>query len=408
MLTDTACRNAKPSEKPRKLADSGGLYLLISPTGSRLWRCDYRLDGKRRTASFGAYPAVSLASARAERDKLKERLAAHVDPAQAKREDKRARLERAGNSLEAITRDWFKVKGDQWVSGYAARIMSRLEADIFPPLGKRPLTEIEAPEILDAIRKVEARGAKEIARRELQTLGQVFRYAIATGRARRDPTQDLRGALAARPRVKRRTALPREDLPAFLKALDGYNGEPSTRLALRLIILTLVRTGELRAARWTEFEDLDGDAPLWRIPAERMKMGTEHLVPLAPETIAVLRELRQYTGRSAFLFPSKGKEGFMSNNTMIYAIYRLGWHGRATTHGFRAVASTWLNEAGFNSDWIERQLAHDERNEVRGAYNAAQYLAGRREMMGAWAGFIKGQMGLVHHAPPQLTDRSNQ
>lgn len=229
----------------------------------------------------------------------------------------------------------------------------------------------------------------------MQMIGQIFRFAIASGRAKRDPTQDLRGALKSPKRVEHRRALPHGDLPGFLRALDAYDGEPMTKLALKLMVLTFVRTGELRAARWAEFERLDGPEPLWRIPAARMKMRFEHLVPLAPQVVAVLQDLRPLAGRNPHLFPSPSKEGFMSNNTMLFAMYRMGYHGRATVHGFRGMASTWLNEAGYNPDWIERQLAHDERNEVRGAYNSAQYLAGRRQMMRDWADFLDRAVATV-------------
>lgn len=395
MLSDVACRSAKPAEKPYKLADGGGLYLFITPAGGKLWRADYRHNGKRRTASFGSYPAVSLATARKAREDLKGQLSAQVDPAQVKRSERRARQALAANNFEKIAREWFAAKAQSWLPRYGQRVMDRLEADVFPPLGRLPITEIEPPDVLEALRKVEARGALEIAKRDMQMIGQIFRFAIASGRAKRDPTQDLRGALKSPKRVEHRRALPHGDLPGFLRALDAYDGEPMTKHALKLMVLTFVRTGELRAARWAEFEGLDGPEPLWRIPAARMKMRFEHLVPIAPQVVAVLQDLRPLAGRNPHLFPSPGKEGFMSNNTMLFAMYRMGYHGRATVHGFRGMASTWLNEAGYNPDWIERQLAHDERNEVRGAYNSAQYLAGRRQMMRDWADFLDRAVATV-------------
>ena len=397
-ISDAACRNAKPADRPVKLADSGGLYLFVAPTGGKLWRCDYRHIGKRRTASFGAYPHVGLAEARRRRDTLKEQLAHGIDPSVARKSEKRAARMSAENSFEAIAREWYGAKRPGWTAAYADRLMSRLEADIFPAFGSRPIVEIEPPEILDAIRKVEGRGAIELAKRELQVSGQVFRFAVATGRAKRDPTRDLVGALKSPGRTQHHRAMSREDLPGFLRALDAYDGEPRTALALKLVVLTFVRTTELRAARWDEFESLDGSEPLWRIPAERMKMRFEHLVPLAPQAVSVLTDLRPLSGRSPYVFPSPSKEGFMSNNTMLFAMYRMGYHGRATVHGFRGVASTWLNEAGYPADWIERQLAHDERNEVRGAYNSAQYLAGRRSMLVEWAMHLDG---LIRHSNSQ-------
>lgn len=393
-LTDTAVRNAKGKESPYKLSDGGGLFMLVRPDGSRYWRLAYRHLGKQKTLALGVYPAVSLADARKAREAAKQQLAQGEDPADAKRTQKREAVENAERTFEHVAREWFASKLPGWVPSYSDRLMSRLEADVFPPLGRRAIADIEPPDVLEAIRKVEARGAVELAKREMQVIGQVFRYAIATGRAKRDPTRDLVGALKSPGRQKHHRAMSREDLPGFLQALEVYDGDPSTRLALKLMILTFVRTTELRAAQWAEFEGLDGKEPLWRIPADRMKMRFEHLVPLAPQAVKVLNELRPLCGRSPLLFPSPSKEGFMSNNTMLFAMYRMGYHGRATVHGFRGMASTWLNEAGFHPDWIERQLAHDERNEVRGAYNSAQYLAGRREMMRAWADHIGNVAGI--------------
>lgn len=387
-LTDTAVRNAKGREKPFKLSDGGGLFLLVQPDGARYWRLAYRFGGKQKTLAFGTYPTVSLADARKRRETAKQLLAVGSDPSEVRRAEKRANAIYAARTFEVIAREWFDAKEAGWVPSYSVRLMSRLEADVFPPLGRRPISEIEPPDVLDVVRKVEGRVAVELAKREMQVIGQIFRYAIATGRAKRDPTRDLVGALKSPGRQKHHRVMPKDDLPDFIRALKVYDGEPRTRLALLLIMLTFVRTTELRAAKWAEFENLTGAEPLWRIPAERMKMRFEHLVPLAPQAVTALEELRPLCGRSPYLFPSPGKEGFMSNNTMLFAMYRMGFHGRATVHGFRGLASTWLNERGYASDWIERQLAHDERNEVRGAYNSAQYLAGRREMMAAWANHL--------------------
>lgn len=266
-------------------------------------------------------------------------------------------------------------------------LLSRLEADIFPRIGPRPIAEIDAPELLEVLRKVENRRVIKTARRLRQICGQVFRYAVATGRGEDDPTTVLRGALGAPPNPRGHAAMALKELPEFLSALEAYDGDPRTRLALRLMVLTFVRTIELRAARWSEFENLDGSNALWRIPADRMKMKREHVVPLASQAMAVLRQLRALPGAEAspFLFPSLSREGYMSNNTMPYAMYRMGYHGRATVHGFRAMASTALNEMGFRADVIERQLAHEEQNAVRAAYNRAEYLAERRSMMNHWA-----------------------
>jgi integrase len=263
--------------------------------------------------------------------------------------------------------------------------MRRMEADLFPAFGSKPIAEIESPDVLDALREVESRGSVETARRLKQTAGQIFRFAIVAGYAKRDPSADLRGALKAAPPVRHHKAMPRKDLRGFLRSIISYDGELSTRLGLRLIVLTFLRTTELRAGRWEEVENLDGVNPLWRIPADRMKRSRDHLVPLSRQAVSTLQELRPLAANSPFIFPSAGKEQFMSNNTLLYALYRMGFHGRATIHGFRSLASTILNEKQFNADWIEMQLSHVEKNKVRGAYNAAQWLPGRTTMMQWWA-----------------------
>jgi integrase len=392
-LSDAAVRNAKGAAKPFKLSDGGGLFLLVNPEGSRYWRLAYRFGGKQKTLAFGTYPAISLADARKRRDAAKEALAKGLDPSEARKAEKRASKIAAANTFEVIAREWHSNSAAGWKPRYSAQLMSRLTADIFPALGRRPIVEIDAPELLKVFRKIEDRGANEIARRLRQTVGQIFRYAIVTGRAGHDPAADLKGALKAPPKVRHLLALPQSEIPTFLRKLDAYDGETRTRLALNFLILTMVRTTELRPARWTEFEKLEGPEPLWRIPPDRMKMGVEHLVPLSPQALAALAELRALSGRSPLVLPSPTKEGFMSNNTMLYALYRMGYHSRATVHGFRGVASTWLNEAGYPEDWIERQLAHDERDQVRAACNSAQYLAGRRKMMLEWADHLDAISG---------------
>ena len=322
-------------------------------------------------------------------------LAQSIDPNAVKKASKRSAKIASANTFEAIAREWIANQRDRLAVQYSTRLVARLEADIFPHIGSRPIAEIDAPELLDVLRKVEKRGVIETARRLRQICGQVFRYAIASGRAKHDPSVDLRGALKSCGRSLGHRAMPLDEVPAFLGALGAYNGEPRTRLALRFMVLTFARTTELRAARWSEIENLEGNEPLWRIPANRMKMRQEHIVPLAPQAVAVLRELRALPGSdsSPFLFSSPSRDGHMSNNTMLYALYRLGYHGRATVHGFRAVASTALNEMGFRPDVIERQLAHQEQNEVRAAYNRAEYLGERRAMMKHWADYLDVMAG---------------
>jgi integrase len=384
-LTDTKCRNAKGQIKPRKLSDGGGLHLLVNPDGAKYWRLAYRWHGKQRTLALGIYPAIGLMEARTARDDAKRSLAANIDPSVVKRERKRAAKIAAGNTFEAVAREWHENWKDARSPYYAAQILRRLEADAFPAIGRRPIAELEPPELLDMLRKVEKRGANETARRLKQLVGQIFRFAIVTGRAKRDPSVDLKNALRAPGEPQRHRAMPLSELPTFLRNLENYSGERQTKLALKLVTLTFLRTTELRAGRWSELECLDENSAMWRIPADRMKMRLEHLVPLSRQAIAVLQELRALSGSSPNIFPSPGKGGCMSSNTMLYALYRMGYHGRATTHGFRAVASTILNESNlFNRDWIERQLAHVERNEVRRAYNSAEWMPDRRRMMQWW------------------------
>lgn len=386
-LNDTRIRNAKPKAQAYKLSDGGGMYLLIAPSGACYWRMDYRFAGKRRTLALGVYPIVTLSEARARREAARVGLSKDVDPSVVKKAAKRVAKLSGEHSFQAIAREWISNRRNKLASRYCALLISRLEADIFPQIGSRPIAEVDAPELLDALRKVEKRGAIETALRLRQVCGQVFRYAVATGRAKHDPSADLRGALKSPGRPRGHKAMPLNEVPNFLSALATYQGEPQTRLALQLMVLTFARTTELRAARWVEFENLDGDEPLWRIPAERTKMKREHIVPLSPQAVVVLYELRALSGSGAnpFLFPSPAREGHMSNNTMLFALYRMGYHSRATVHGFRAMASTAFNEMGFRPDVIERQLAHQERNAVRAAYNRAEYIVERRAMMTHWA-----------------------
>ncbi|MDP1632672.1 MAG: integrase arm-type DNA-binding domain-containing protein [Caulobacter sp.] len=389
-LSETACRNARAREKPYKIRDGDGMYLLVPTSGSRLWRLDYRFDGKRKTLALGVYPMIGLAEARERRLTARTWLAKGVDPAKAGEVD-------VDNSFEDVARAWFEGQRAKWVDGYADRVWSRLVGDVFPALGERSVDAIEAPEVLKALRAIEGRGAFETAKRVGQYVGQVFRYAIATGMVRRDPTADLRGALHASPRKKRRASVKTRDIPDFITRLRRYQGEEQTRLAVEFIMHTFVRTSELRLARRQEFEDLGGAAPLWRIPAERMKMTREHLVPLTPQSVVLLHRLLDLARGSDLLLPSDTGKGVVSENTMLYALYRIGYHGRATIHGLRGTASTVLNEQGFNQDWIERQLAHVPGDSVRAAYNSAEWLAERRTMMLWYSDFLtrQGEIGML-------------
>ena len=386
-LTDPKIRQAKPADKPYKLFDGGGLFLLVQPGGSKLWRLKYRFGGKEKLLAIGSYDkGVSLKKAREERDKARDQLVEGIDPGAAKKKEKHAEREQAENTFRAIALNWAETCGARWTESHRARVVASLEADAFSALGDLPIKGITPPMVLEVIRAVESRGALDVASRVLQRTSAVFRYAIQTGRASYNPAADMKGVLKTR-KVEHRSAISQGELPDFLKKLDSYSGYPITKLALRLIVLTFVRTGELRGARWEEFDVDQGE---WRIPAERMKMRSPHIVPLSPQALAVVEELRPLTGHFDLLFPSqRDQEKPISENTLLYALYRLGYHKRATVHGFRALASTILNETGFRSDVIERQLAHVERNKVRAAYHRSEYLEERQKMMNWWGACIE-------------------
>lgn len=400
-LTDTACKNAKPSEKSRKLSDGQGLYLEIAPTGAKYWRLKYRFHGKEKRLAFGVYPGVSLKDARDKKEKARKLLAEGVDPAQTKKEEKLKRLINTTNSFETVAREWHANQKVGWTERYAAYTIRRLEADLFPILGFRPINEITAPELLVALREIEKRGATDIAHRVLQTSGQIFRYAIVTGVGDRDISADLRGALKPHKRTHF-ACLEAKELPEFLSKLEEYDGDLQTKLALKLMLLTFVRTIELRGARW---EEIELDKAEWRIPAERMKMKSPHIVPLSRQAIEIIKAIEQINGHRELLFPNRNKPmSCISENTLLFAMYRMGYHGRATTHGFRSTASTILNEHSFRSDVIERQLAHSERNKVRASYNHAQYLPERREMMQWWADYLNN---LENNVPVSIFRRAS-
>lgn len=389
MLTAVALKNSKPASKPYKLADGQGMYLLVTPSGSRYWRLKYRVAGREKVLALGVFPDVPLAEARERREEARRMLRDGKDPSAQKQAAKRARKQAAGTTFRAIAQEWLKKQRNVWDPGHADQVETSLENNVFPDLGDKPIAEIGAPELLAVLHKIEARGAHEMRQRAQQRTSAVFRYGIAKGYCSRDPARDLRGAFTP-VKVRHYAALGAKDLPAFLKKLAAYDGEfegeKVTRLALQLLLLTFVRTGELRAADWSEF---DLDAAEWRIPAERMKMREPHIVPLSKQALAVLKQLKELTGDGDLVFPQARKpEQPMSENTILYALYRMGYRSRATGHGFRSTASTILNELGFPPDVIERQLAHMERNKVRAAYNRAQYLPERRRMMQAWADLL--------------------
>jgi len=385
-LTDTFVRLVKPSGKPTgdKHADGGGMYLLVAAIGSKLWRLDYRHAGKRRTLALGIYPAVTLAQARERRDQARKLLAEGVDPGQAKKEAKAAAVALTDNNFEAVARAWWAGWKAARSSHHADYVLRRLEADVFPEIGARPVDAIEAPELVAMMKKIEARGALDIAKRAFQTCSQVFRYAIAHGKARRNPAVEIRPSDVLASRKKENYArIEAKELPDLLRRIEVYQGSAITRTAIKLMALTFVRTKELIGARWTEF---DLEAGRWDIPAERMKMKTPHIVPLSSQAITLLRSLQMLTGHGSMLFPGeRDHEKPMSNNTILMALDRMGYKHRMTGHGFRGIASTVLHEQGWPHAHIELQLAHQERNAVSASYNHALYLQPRAAMMQAWS-----------------------
>ncbi len=385
-LTDTVIRNDRAKDKPYKLSDEKGLYLLINKAG-KYFRFDYRYAGKRKTMAFGVYPDVKLVDARKKRDDARRLLQNDVDPAQYKKETKAIQKESVENSFENVAREWFTKNKHIWTEGHSKTIISRLELNAFPWLGTQPVSSITAPALLDVLRRIEARGAIETTHRVKQICGQVFRYAIATGRAERDPSADLRGALSPAKSKRMATITDPKQIGGLLRAIDGYEGHLITRCALKLAPLVFVRPGELRHAEWHEinFEQAE-----WKIPEEKMKMRTPHMVPLAVQAIKILKELEPLTGERRYVFPSlRTSVRPMSNNTVLAALRRMGYAKEEMSgHGFRAMASTILHEQGWASDIIERQLAHSERNSIKAAYNHAQHLPERRRMMQAWADYL--------------------
>lgn len=388
-LTDTAIKNAKPSDKTTRLFDGGGMYLEIAPTGGKWWRLKYRYGGKEKRLSLGVYPDVSLKDARQRRDDARKLLANDTDPGENRKAVKAAKSDRAANSFEVVAREWFSKNSANWTESHGSRIIRRLERDIFPWIGGRPIAEIKAQELLAVLRRIEERGAVETAHRAHQNCGQVFRYAIATGRAERDPSPDLKGAL---PPVKQSHLAAITDPKAvaeLLRAIDGYQGSFVTKCALRLAPLIFVRPGELRKAEWRE---IDLDKAEWNIPAERMKMRAPHLVPLSTQSMEVLRELYALTGEGRYVFPGARTNGRpMSDNAVLAALRRMGFaKDEMSGHGFRAMARTILDEVlQVRPDFIEHQLAHAVRDPNGRAYNRTAHLSERRKMMQLWSDYLE-------------------
>jgi integrase len=387
-LTDTGIRTAKAKRTAYRMSDGSGLYLWITPAGGKLWRWKYRHEGEEKLMSFGRYPDVPLALARERHTEARKLLATGIDPMAQRKADKTAQAALSVNSFQSVASLWM----EHWQDGKSPRhvdyVRRRMEADILPCLGARPIAEIEAPELVAMTKAIEGRGARDIAKRALETTGQVFRYAIAHGHARRNPASEIRPSdILKATRKVNYARVDAKELSPLLKAIEVYRGTPVTRLAMKLIALTFVRTSELIGAKWSEF---DLEAARWDIPAERMKMRTPHIVPLARQAIEVLEMLRTLTGASEWLFPGdRSAQKPMSNNTILKALERMGYKGRMTGHGFRGLASTVLHEKGYGHEHIELQLAHAPRNAVSAAYNHALYLEPRAKMMQDWADFLE-------------------
>jgi len=384
-LTEVAVRSAKATEKDSKLFDGRGLYLLVCVNGSKLWRLKYRFAGREKLLSLGAYPDVGLKQARENCEAARKLVASGIDPSSQRKLEKAA----LNNTFEAVAREWLALQEKTLTESTLSRERSRLERFIFPQLGNRPIAQITPPELLNALRRIELRGTNESAHRTRSICSRVLRFAVATGRAERDCTADLRGALPPVTGGHFAAITEPTKVGELLRAIDGYVGQPSTAYALRLAPYVFVRPGELRQATWSEFDLNVGE---WRIPGERMKAGEPHLVPLSRQALDILRALHPITGHGHFLFPSlRSAARPISDNTINAALRRLGYSGEEMTgHGFRSMASTALNEQGWHPDVIELQLAHAERNKIRGAYNRAQRLAERRRMMQAWADYLDG------------------
>lgn len=384
-LTDAKVRNAKPTLQPAKLTDGGGLYLLIKPTGTKLWRYRYRIDGRENVYAIGQYPDISLAQARGDRDAARKLVKKGIHPAHTRKTERLRQSVESANTFQAVAKEWIGKRKSGWSSYYLRQVERGLKANIYPYIGAMPIKSVTAAHILDALQRVEARGAETVALLLRQWCSAIFRYAVSTLRADGDPAAALKGAIS-RSKVQHSKPLSLNEIPGMLNALEVSGGYRTTKIALQLLLLTFVRTIELRGARWTEF-DLEGAE--WRIPADRMKMREQHIVPLSHQAVRLLRELHTLTGGREYLFPNyRRPKAVMTATTLNRALERMGYAGRFSAHGFRATASTVLNEMGYRSDVIERQLAHKERNKVRASYNQAEYLEERRKMMQVWADLL--------------------
>ena len=390
-LNDRQIKNAKPAEKPFKLNDGKGLYLYINTSGGKLWRFDFSYNGKRKTLSIGKYPTVSLVEARAAAENARRLLVSGQDPSEAKQQEKRERQAAALNTFEAIARRWHSDNLIRWKENHAARVLRYFETDVFPVIGAMPIQEIRVSDIKTVLDGVMTRGVNNTAEKIREWTGAIFDYAVMLEVVETNPAYSLRKYIPAK-QTDHRPALPREELTEFFRRLILAEIEPQNRIALILNMLTFLRSTELRGGQWNE---IDFDAAIWTVPAQRMKHEKTapkppHAVPLADWTLELLAELKELTGNTSFLFPSRTKtDGFISDATISRIIERMGYKGRVTPHGFRSLASSVLNEQGFNPDAIERQLAHIENNKIRAAYNRADYLNERKEFMQWYSDFLR-------------------
>jgi len=386
-LTELGIKKSKCGPKNKKITDGKGLFLLLHSNGSKYWRMKYIYSGKEKSMAFGVWPEVSLTQAREMRNEAKLLLKAGKDPQVIKKTQKLSKTIQSSNTFGSITEEWLAMKKKEWTEGHSHDVKRALEIHVLPYLANRPIAEIETPELLIVLKKIEEQGKHEAAHRARQKLDAIFRYAALTKRAEHNPAANLKGTLIT-PKRKRMNALDISELPEFLKKNINYDGATITKLGLKMVLLTLARTEEIRFARWKEF-NLNPENPMWKIPAERMKNGREHSVPLSKQALSVMNEVRKFTQGEHYVFHQlNNPKKPMSENTMLYALYRMGYHGRATVHGFRATVSTFLNENKIRGEVIEKLLSHREDNKVRAAYNRAEYLEERREVLQWWADYI--------------------
>lgn len=395
-LSAVVVRNAKVKEKPYKLNDGKGLYFHVSNSGRKTWRYRFKIGGKESTFVLGEFPQLSLENARKERIDAREMVKTGINPGKRRKAIRQETIDKHAasiklieNGFELVALEWIEQQGERWGQEHSNAVLATLRADAFPLLGGISVDSIQPPQVLQVIRAIEKRGSLEIASKVLQRISAVFRYAVQTGKATYNPASEMRGVLKTK-KVKHRAALGEADLPAFLhKLYTDSDLHVTTKLALQFVILTAARTGEARGATWDE---IDLESRLWRIPANRMKMDTPHIVPLSTQAIAILNRIGTLFGKDGLVFPGiRDSAKQLSENTLLYSLYRLGYHSKATVHGFRATFSTIANESGFDGDVIEKALAHEERNRVRAAYHRSEYIEQRRELMQWWANYLDAQ-----------------